>query len=45
MAQELDLDKAQELLGWASETPIEEGLQTFTDGVTVNSADRPVLEV
>ena len=40
-----DISKAKELLGWAPETPIEEGLQVFADWVTDYYADRPVLEV
>jgi nucleoside-diphosphate-sugar epimerase len=40
-----DISKAQALLGWAPETPIDEGLQQFADWVTTYYADRPVLEV
>ena len=40
-----DTSKAKELLGWAPETPIEEGLQVFADWVTDYYVDRPVLEV
>jgi len=40
-----DISKARELLDWAPETPIEEGLQVFADWVTDYYADRPVLEV
>lgn len=40
-----DISKAEELLDWASETPIDEGLQTFADWVQAYYADRPVLEV
>ncbi|MCS3677803.1 nucleoside-diphosphate-sugar epimerase [Salinibacter ruber] len=40
-----DISKAQELLGWAPETPIDEGLQQFADWVTDYYADRPVLDV
>jgi len=40
-----DISKARELLDWAPETPIEEGLQKFADWVKTYYADRPVLEV
>jgi nucleoside-diphosphate-sugar epimerase len=40
-----DISKAEELLGWQPETPIDEGLQVFADWVTDYYADRPVLEV
>jgi nucleoside-diphosphate-sugar epimerase len=40
-----DISKAQELLDWAPETPINEGLQKFADWVKAYYADRPVLEV
>ncbi|WP_263785020.1 NAD-dependent epimerase/dehydratase family protein [Salinibacter grassmerensis] len=40
-----DISKAQELLDWAPETPIDEGLQTFADWVKDYYADRPVLDV
>ena len=40
-----DISKAEELLGWAPETPINEGLQKFADWVKAYYADRPVLEV
>jgi len=40
-----DISKAQALLGWAPETPIEEGLELFADWVKGYYADRPVLEV
>lgn len=40
-----DISKAQELLGYAPDTPIDEGLQKFADWVKDYYADRPVLEV
>jgi nucleoside-diphosphate-sugar epimerase len=40
-----DISKAQELLGYQPDTPIEEGLQKFADWVKDYYADRPVLEV
>jgi nucleoside-diphosphate-sugar epimerase len=40
-----DISKARDLLGYAPDTPIDEGLQTFADWVTDYYADRPVLEV
>jgi len=40
-----DIAKARALLGWAPETPIEEGLEVFADWVKGYYADRPVLEV
>ncbi|MCS3950914.1 NAD-dependent epimerase/dehydratase family protein [Salinibacter ruber] len=40
-----DISKAQELLGYAPDTPIDEGLQKFADWVTAYYEDRPVLEV
>ncbi len=40
-----EISKAQALLGWAPETPIDEGLQKFADWVTDYYADRPVLDV
>jgi len=40
-----DISKARALLGWAPETPIEEGLELFADWVRCYYADRPVLEV
>jgi len=33
-ARRADISKAQALLNWAPETPIDEGLQTFADWVT-----------
>jgi UDP-glucuronate 4-epimerase len=44
-ARGADISKAQALLDWTPETPIDEGLQTFADWVTAYYADRPVLEV
>ena len=40
-----DISKAGTLLGWKPETPIEEGLQRFSEWVTTYYADRPVLDV
>jgi nucleoside-diphosphate-sugar epimerase len=40
-----DISKAQRLLDWKPETPIDDGLQKFADWVTTYYADRPVLEV
>ncbi|MCS3755661.1 GDP-mannose 4,6-dehydratase [Salinibacter ruber] len=40
-----DISKAQELLGYEPDTPIDEGLQKFADWVTDYYADRPVLDV
>ena len=40
-----DISKAGELLDWAPETPIQEGLELFADWVKGYYADRPVLEV
>jgi nucleoside-diphosphate-sugar epimerase len=40
-----DITKAQKLLGYDPDTPIEEGLQKFADWVTAYYEDRPVLEV
>jgi nucleoside-diphosphate-sugar epimerase len=40
-----DISKAQELLGYTPDTPIEKGLRKFADWVTDYYADRPVLEV
>jgi nucleoside-diphosphate-sugar epimerase len=40
-----DISKAEQLLDWAHDTPIDEGLQKFADWVTAYYADRPVLEV
>jgi nucleoside-diphosphate-sugar epimerase len=40
-----DISKAQELLGYHPDTPIEEGLHKFADWVTQYYADRPVLDV
>ncbi len=40
-----DISKAQALLGWVPETPIDAGLQKFADWVKAYYADRPVLEV
>ena len=40
-----DISKAQELLDWAPETPIDEGLQKFAEWVKAYYADRPVLKV
>ncbi|MCS4044975.1 nucleoside-diphosphate-sugar epimerase [Salinibacter ruber] len=40
-----DISKAKQLLDWAPETPIDEGLQNFADWVKDYYADRPVLEV
>ncbi len=40
-----DISKAQELLGYSPDTPIEEGLQKFAEWAKAYYADRPVLEV
>lgn len=40
-----NISKARELLGWAPEMPIDEGLRVFADWLRDDSADRPVLEV
>jgi len=40
-----DISKAQELLGYEPDTPIDEGLQKFADWVKDYYADRPGLEV
>jgi nucleoside-diphosphate-sugar epimerase len=40
-----DISKAQDLLGWKPDTPIEEGLEKFSEWVKGYYADRPVLEV
>jgi nucleoside-diphosphate-sugar epimerase len=40
-----DISKAQKLLDWSPETPIDEGLQKFADWVKEYYADRPVLDV
>ena len=40
-----DISKAHDLLGYAPDTPIEEGLETFGEWVRSYYADRPVLEV
>ncbi len=40
-----DISKAEELLDWAPETPIDEGLQKFADWVKAFYENRPVLEV
>ena len=40
-----DISKARNLLDWAPETSIDEGLQKFADWVKAYYADRPVLEV
>jgi len=37
-----DITKAQELLGYQPDTPIEDGLQKFADWVQDCYADRPV---
>ena len=37
-----DISKAQELLGYSPDTPIEEGLRNFADWVKAYYADRPV---
>jgi nucleoside-diphosphate-sugar epimerase len=40
-----DISKAGTLLDWEPETPIEVGLQRFSEWVTTYYADRPVLDV
>jgi nucleoside-diphosphate-sugar epimerase len=40
-----DISKAQDLLGYTPDTPIEQGLQKFADWVKAYYADRRVLEV
>jgi nucleoside-diphosphate-sugar epimerase len=40
-----DISKAQKLLGYDPDTPIDDGLRKFADWVTEYYADRPVLEV
>jgi nucleoside-diphosphate-sugar epimerase len=40
-----DISKAQDLLGYTPDTPIDEGLQKFADWVTAYYADRQVLGV
>jgi nucleoside-diphosphate-sugar epimerase len=40
-----DISKAQELLGYNPDTPIDDGLEKFADWVTAYYADRPVLDV
>ena len=37
-----DISKAQELLGYSPDTPIEERLRNFADWVHAYYADRPV---
>jgi nucleoside-diphosphate-sugar epimerase len=44
-ARGADIAKAQALLDWTPETPIDEGPQKLADGVTDSYADRRVLEV